>query len=88
LEHHPTFADALWKRGQLYAAQGDWETSVADYTAAIEADPGWPWVYYLRAQALAELGRSAEAQVDLTKALELNPVGELREQIESLDLGN
>jgi len=86
LENRPTFADALWKRGQLYAAQGDWESAVADYTAAIEADPGWPWVYYLRAQALVELGRTAEAQADLTQALELDPGDELREQIESLDL--
>jgi tetratricopeptide (TPR) repeat protein len=87
LEKDPTFADALWKRGQLYAAQGDWELAVADYTAAIEADPRWPWVYYLRAQALSELGRTAEAQVALTKGLELNPVAELRAQMERLDLG-
>jgi tetratricopeptide (TPR) repeat protein len=87
LENNPTFADALWKRGQLYAAQGDWEMAVTDYTAAIEADPGWPWVYYLRARALAELGRTAEAQADLTKGLALNPVDELREQMESMDLG-
>ena len=46
------------------------------------ADPGWLWVYYLRAQALVELGRTAEAQADLTKGLELNPVDESREQME------
>jgi tetratricopeptide (TPR) repeat protein len=81
----PTYFDALWKRGQLYAAQGDWESAVVDYTAAIEVDPRWPWVYYLRARALAELGRSDEAQADLARALELDPVDELRQQIESFD---
>jgi tetratricopeptide (TPR) repeat protein len=76
----------LWKRGQLHAAQGDWESALADYTAAIQVDPSWPWVYYLRALALAELGQTDEAQADLARALELDPVGELRQQIESLVL--
>ena len=84
LEIDPTYADALWKRGQLYAAQGDWEAAIADYTAAIQADPSWPWFYYLRAQALTELGRAEEAQADLARALELDPVDELRQQIEAL----
>jgi hypothetical protein len=38
----------------------------------------------LRAQALIELGRNGEAQADLARALELNPVDELRQQIEEL----
>jgi tetratricopeptide (TPR) repeat protein len=84
LEVDPTYANALWKRGQLYAAQGNLEAAVADYTAAIQADSSWPWVYYLRAQALVELGRSDEAQADLKQALELEPVEELRRQIEAL----
>jgi len=82
----PTYFDALWKRGQLHAAQGDWEAALADYSAAIQADPRWPWVYYLRAQDLVELGRTDEAHTDLARALELNPVDELRRQIESLVL--
>jgi tetratricopeptide (TPR) repeat protein len=84
LETDPAHADALWKRGQLYAAKGDWENALADYSAAIQADPSWPWVYYLRAQALIELGRTDEAQADMDQALRLNPVDELRLQIERL----
>jgi tetratricopeptide (TPR) repeat protein/tRNA A-37 threonylcarbamoyl transferase component Bud32 len=84
LEADPTYVDALWKRGQLYAAQGDWESAVDDYTAAIEADPSWPWFYFLRAQALIELNRTGEARADLARALELNPVDGLRQQIEEL----
>jgi tetratricopeptide (TPR) repeat protein len=87
LEADPAYANALWKRGQLYAAQGDWEAALADYTGAVEADSSWPWYYYLRAGALAELGRTAEAQADLARALELNPVDELRQRIESFELG-
>ncbi len=80
----PAYFDALWKRGQLHAAQEDWEAALADYDATIGADPNWPWVYYLRAQALIELGRSDEAQADLDWALELDPVEELRQAIETL----
>ena len=80
----PGHFDTLWKRGQLYAESGDWEAAVAAYTAAIEGDPNWPLVFYLRAQALIELGRTDEAQADLTRALELEPVDELRQKIEAL----
>jgi tetratricopeptide (TPR) repeat protein/tRNA A-37 threonylcarbamoyl transferase component Bud32 len=82
----PTYFDALWKRGQLHAAQSDWEAALADYDAAIQSDPRWPWVYYLRAQALVELGRADEAQAELDRALELNPVDELRRQIQDFDV--
>lgn len=84
LEADLNYFDALWKRGQLRAAQGDWRAAVADYSAAIQVDGTYPWVYYLRAQALVELGRIGEAQADLNRALELEPVGELRQQIETL----
>jgi predicted RNA polymerase sigma factor len=57
---------------------------VDDYTAAIEADPSWSWVFFLRAQVLIELGRTGEARADLARALELDPVDELRQQIEEL----
>ncbi len=84
LEVDPAHFDVLWKRGQLHAAQQEWQAAVDDYSAAIETDGTWPWVYYLRAQALLELGRNDEAQADLTQALELNPVDELRQQILAL----
>jgi tetratricopeptide (TPR) repeat protein len=84
LETDPAYFDALWKSGQLHAAQDDWDRALTDYSAAIEAGPGWPWAYFLRAQALTKLGRSDEAQADLARALELNPVDELRQQIAEL----
>ena len=52
--------------------------------AAINVDDSWPWVFFLRAQALAGLGRTDEAQADLRQAQELEPVDELRQEIEAL----
>jgi tetratricopeptide (TPR) repeat protein len=84
LEIYPGYFDARWKRGQLYAAQGQLQAAVDDYTAAIEIAPSYPWVYYLRAQARVELGQADVAQADLARALELEPVDELRQQIGAL----
>jgi hypothetical protein len=61
---------------------------VADYTDAIQLDSSWPWVYFLRAQALAGLGQGDAAQADLAQALTLNPVNELRRQIERFEVEN
>jgi tetratricopeptide (TPR) repeat protein len=87
LEIDPTYFDALWKRGQLHAARGELEAAVADYTAAIAADPSWPWVYYLRARSLVRLRRIDAARSDLARALELNPGDTLRQRIEALQAG-
>lgn len=88
LEVDPEYFDALWKRGQLYAEQGDFQAAVADYTAAIQVDPSFPVVYYLRAQALFELGNVKDAEADLARALELHPVDELRQYIRALQDAN
>ncbi len=84
LEANPAYFDALWKRGQLHAASGDLQAAMSDYDSAIQDDQRWPWVYFLRAQARIELGQADEAQADLARALELEPVDELRRQIEAL----
>jgi tetratricopeptide (TPR) repeat protein len=85
LERSPGYFDGLWKRGQLYVEQGDLNSAAADYTAAIQLDASWPWVYFLRAQALAGLGQDNAAQADLAQALALDPVDELRQQIERFE---
>jgi serine/threonine protein kinase/tetratricopeptide (TPR) repeat protein len=84
LEADPDYFDALWKRGQLHAASGDLQAAISDYDSAIQADSRWPWVYFLRAQARIELGQTDDAQADLERALELEPVDELHRQIEAL----
>lgn len=47
--------------------------AIADFTEAIELNPGNPRVYYHRAESEAEIGEIEEAYFDTLKALELDP---------------
>ncbi|MEV0586244.1 tetratricopeptide repeat protein [Nonomuraea sp. NPDC050310] len=49
------------------------EAALADYTRAIELDPGYPDYYLDRGNLLAKLGRTEEALADYESAMRLSP---------------
>lgn len=57
------------KRAESLEALGRVEEAERDWTLALEADPGNPWLLQQRAAARARLGRQDEAVKDLTAAL-------------------
>jgi len=52
----------------VYVEQGDYEQAIADYTKAIELDPGDAGVYYYRGFAYTDLGNYEKAIADYIKA--------------------
>lgn len=66
-------AAAAFEEGQTAQQRGDLNSAVRSYTNAIKSDPSLFQAYYQRATALVALGREAEAETDLRKAIELRP---------------
>ncbi|TDC01333.1 tetratricopeptide repeat protein [Nonomuraea longispora] len=60
-------------RGQLLAMTGRAEEALADYTRAVEADPGYPDYYLDRGNLLHKLGRDEEALADYEAVMRLSP---------------
>lgn len=79
-------ADELLMSGMQKAAQSDYDGAIADYSAAIEQDPGNAALYVTRAGAYDLSGDSAAALEDYKKAVELDPSLEpaLKEQMAHL----
>ena len=59
--------------GKALASQGHLKKAIVFYDAAIGLDPEFEVAWYLKAEALFELGKPQAAMDYLTKALELNP---------------
>lgn len=66
-------AAAAFEEGQNAQQRGDLNSAVRSYSTAIKSDPSLFQAYYQRATALVALGRDAEAESDLRKAIELQP---------------
>ncbi|MGW3874092.1 BTAD domain-containing putative transcriptional regulator, partial [Streptomyces sp. NPDC005069] len=85
-------ADCLHRLGELAWERGESEKAVAQYSAALRADPAHHPSLAGRARALAALGRTDEAQRDYRAALSRLPrpeyMLELGELYESLGLEN
>lgn len=60
--------DALYQRGQLYAAEGEHGKAVADYDAAIHEQTDAPYVYRARAMSRDALGDHDGAEEDRARA--------------------
>ncbi|WP_327589260.1 tetratricopeptide repeat protein [Nonomuraea sp. NBC_00507] len=60
-------------RAQLLVMAGREEEALADYTRAVEADPGYPDYYLDRGNLLYRLGRTEEALADYEAVLRLSP---------------
>ncbi len=72
----PTQSDkaaAFFEQGQAVQQRGDNQSAILFYSKAIDADPSMFQPYYQRAAALIALDRGSEAEVDLRKAIALNP---------------
>ncbi|WP_188191665.1 tetratricopeptide repeat protein [Nonomuraea sp. SYSU D8015] len=73
-DEHPIHRLVLYaNRAQLLAAAGHAEEALADYTRAIETDPGYPDYYLDRGNLLHALGRAEEALADYEAVMRLSP---------------
>ncbi|MGW5684097.1 tetratricopeptide repeat protein [Nonomuraea sp. NPDC003754] len=71
---HPIHRLVLYaNRAQLRAMSGEPEQALADYTRAIEIDPGYPDYYLDRGDLLRRLGRTEQALADFESAMRLSP---------------
>ncbi|MFC7593115.1 tetratricopeptide repeat protein [Nonomuraea antimicrobica] len=71
---HPIHRLVLYaNRAQLLAIAGRREAALADYTRAVEADPGYPDYRLDRGNLLHELGRPEEALADYEAVMRLSP---------------
>ncbi|KAB8193604.1 tetratricopeptide repeat protein [Nonomuraea phyllanthi] len=73
-DQHPIHRLVLYgNRAQLLAMAGRTEEALADYTRAVEADPGYPDYYLERGNLLLRLGRTDEALADYEAVMRLSP---------------
>ncbi|MBM6993873.1 MAG: tetratricopeptide repeat protein [Prevotella sp.] len=71
LKLSPRNAYLYFNRGNLFAADKNYERAIADYTRALQLDPRLAEAYYNRGVVYAQSGNSREAKQDLSKAGEL-----------------
>ncbi len=64
---------ALEDRGECHQRAGRYDEALADYTRALELDPGDVWALVNRGQTYRAMERHDEALCDLSQAIELNP---------------
>ena len=69
----PYLAAAYLARGNLRRLQGKIDEAINDFTTAIHIEPTDDEAYFNRAGAYADRRRHADAEADLTRALQLNP---------------
>jgi tetratricopeptide (TPR) repeat protein len=60
-------------RGIVYGKMHENDRAIADFTKAMEMDPGYSPPYSNRGMALLTTGHNAEAAADLAKAVQLDP---------------
>ena len=70
---HPKDANAYYRRGQVYAENGDYDHAVADFNEAVRLNPRDPEALNNRCWARAVLGLLAAAITDCSEALRLKP---------------
>jgi tetratricopeptide (TPR) repeat protein len=66
-------ADAFYNRGNAYAAKGDHDRAIADYTAALEINARFANAAYNRGNSHAAKGEHDLAIADYSLMIELNP---------------
>ena len=67
-----TVREAL-NQGIYYLDKQRYESAIAEFSKAIEADPGFSDVYYNRGFAYSKVGKLDQAISDYSKAIQLNP---------------
>ena len=58
------------ERGSVYYGIGEFAKAIADYTRAIELDPDYEDLYFMRANAYEEIGETAKAAADRKHLIE------------------
>jgi tetratricopeptide (TPR) repeat protein len=66
-------AEAYYNRGLAHKANDDLDKAIADYTAAINADPKWAVPYAKRGDLYDDKGDHDRAIADLSDAIGLDP---------------
>jgi tetratricopeptide (TPR) repeat protein len=66
-------ADAYRRRGVAYAFEARYESSLADYDAAIRLQPDYSWAYNDRGNALVRMKQYERAIADYDTAIRLDP---------------
>jgi tetratricopeptide (TPR) repeat protein len=70
-DHHRAITYA--ERGNLYRQRNEYNNALADFTRAIELNPGRHWAIANRGFTYLLVDQYGKALTDLTKAIELNP---------------
>ena len=68
-----TLVIALEERGEDHRLAKRYDEALADYTRAMELDPGNAWAIIGRGETYRLMGRYDEALADFTRAIELDP---------------
>lgn len=76
IKKDPRYAQPRLWLGRLLAEAKEWTKAIPEFEAAIQLDPAYGYAYAKRGQALAALGRHAEAEADYGRALNLKLPGE------------
>ena len=66
-------AEVYYTRGIAYCESGDYDQAIADFTKAIELEPGRAEGHYNRGTAYSKKGEVKLAIEDYTEAIELKP---------------
>jgi tetratricopeptide (TPR) repeat protein len=73
VKRYPKDPNAYYRRGQVYAENGDYDHAVADFNEAIRLNPRDPEALNNRCWARAVLGQLPAAIADCSEALRLKP---------------
>jgi tetratricopeptide (TPR) repeat protein len=73
IDEAPSRAELYVRRGQLHRVHGEWEAALADYDRAARLDPDLIVIDFVRAVALLDAGRPADACASLDRFLARQP---------------
>lgn len=73
LNENPESTRALLGRGRAYAASGETDRAMADFSRAIEVAPDHPEGYYRRAMLFEQLGEPEKAKLDKSYGESIDP---------------
>jgi tetratricopeptide (TPR) repeat protein len=77
---NPKDFNSFNSRGKAYAAKGDRDHAIADFTQAIQLDPSYVEAYDNRGLSYDAMGRRAEAIADFRKAQSIDSADQVSKQ--------
>jgi serine/threonine-protein kinase len=73
LRHNPKLAAVRFAAGRTAQARGEWEKAIAEFNAAMAANPSDPEAFRFAGRVYMDFGRPKEAEAAYRKAVELSP---------------